>query len=177
MMKTRTIVIAIVVILVLAWAYWFFIGPALFTQRVDETLPIAAPVEPVPIAPEAEAAPEEAPVQEAEQAVVLKQGEFIEIDKVHKGSGMAKIVKQGDKHYLTLEDFEVTNGPDLFVYLSENKDITDEDQLGEFKTLQPLKGNVGNQVYEISEEDAENFESVVIWCKRFGVLFSSATLN
>ncbi len=135
--------------------YWYFIGIAPLTIRVNETMPNPAP---------------------GEEMIVLKQGEFTAIDTIHKGSGTAKIVKSDEKYFLILENFHVTNGPDLYVYLSKNKEITNERALGEFKEIMQLKGNEGNQVYEITKENAENFSSIVIWCKRFGVLFSSATL-
>ncbi len=172
-MKTKTIIIVVVILALLGFAYWFFIGGALTTQRVDEVLPTT-----VTVLERQDFVGANSEVIEIEvpTATVLKQGEFTEIDSVHKGSGVAKVIEQDGKYFLTLEDFKVTNGPDLFVYLSKNKDITKKAELGEFKNLQALKGNEGNQVYEISKEDADNFESVVIWCKRFGVLFSSATL-
>ena len=147
----KRVVLGVLAIAFIVWAYWFFIGPAFTTQRVEEAMP--------------------------DRMDVLKTGTFTVIDGVHKGSGTAKVVFSGGKYYVVLEDFKVTNGPDLYLYLSEGRDVMDEDELGAFRVVSRLKGNEGNQVYEITKEDAESFSSVVIWCKRFGVLFSSATLS
>jgi hypothetical protein len=41
-----------------------------------------------------------------------------------------------------------------------------------------LKGNVGNQNYDIPDEiDLDQFQSVVIYCVPFHVVFSSAALS
>jgi len=46
---------------------------------------------------------------------------------------------------LRLEDLIVTNGPDLYVYLSTDKSASDIVNLGR------LKANIGNQNYQIPE--------------------------
>jgi len=46
---------------------------------------------------------------------------------------------------LRLEDLIVTNGPDLYVYLSTDKSASD------FVNLGRLKANIGNQNYQIPE--------------------------
>jgi hypothetical protein len=153
--KLGTRILAILAILAVGgFLYWFFIGDALSLGRVEEAMP--AP---------------------AEAMQVLKQGQFRDADRFHRGSGTAKVIQADGKYFLILEDFKVTAGPDLFVYLSKSPDVTDDDSLGEHKSLARLKGSEGSQVYEISKEDAEQFASAVIWCKRFGVLFASASLQ
>lgn len=68
----------------------------------------------------------------------------------------------------------MTNGPDLYVYLSNSNTPTrDEKSLGQYVNLGRLKGNVGNQNYEIPEL-ASGYTTAVIWCKKFSVLFSYA---
>ena len=71
------------------------------------------------------------------------------------------------------------DGPDLFVYLSETKTPTGNlDSLGDYIDLGSLKGNKGNQNYELSANiDISSYNSVVIWCKQFGVLFPYAVIN
>src|SRR3989344_801783 len=51
----------------------------------------------------------------------LVEGQFVEVDLIHKGSGTARIVEEAGERYLQLENFSVTNGPDLYVYLSESR--------------------------------------------------------
>jgi len=73
--------------------------------------------------------------------------------------------------YVRFENFKSTNGPDLFVYLAT------DDQASDFVDLGRLKGNVGNQNYEIPEGvDLSKYNKVLVWCKAFSVLFGSAEL-
>ena len=47
-----------------------------------------------------------------------------------------------------------------------------------FVNLGRLKGNVGDQNYEIPDEtDINSHNNVLIWCKAFSVLFGSAELK
>jgi hypothetical protein len=73
---------------------------------------------------------------------------------------------------LRLENFRATNGPDLHVYLSTDKSASD------FVSLGRLKGNIGNQNYEIPEgTELSKYDTVLIWCRAFSVLFGSAELK
>lgn len=107
----------------------------------------------------------------------LFQGSFVGVDFVHKGSGTARIIQDGVKRYLRLENFEVTNGPDLYVYLSESQTPgNDLKSLDKYINLGRLKGNIGDQNYEIPDPFQE-YNSVVIWCQKFGVLFTYAIIK
>ncbi|MDP5026124.1 MAG: DM13 domain-containing protein, partial [Aquiluna sp.] len=49
---------------------------------------------------------------------------------------------------------------------------------GEYFSLGKLKGNLGDQNYEIPAElDLERFSSMSIWCVRFAVSFGAAELG
>ena len=53
------------------------------------------------------------------QPVVLATGTFQGADSVHRGEGKALLVRLADgQRFLRFEQFRVTNGPDLYVYLS-----------------------------------------------------------
>lgn len=112
--------------------------------------------------------------------VALAAGAFRDADKLHKGSGDAGLYRLADgNHVLRLENLDVTNGPDLHVYLVRHpgpvssSDVTEDNYLD----LGALKGNIGNQNYAIAPgTDLAGFASVVVWCKAFGVLFSTAPL-
>jgi len=108
----------------------------------------------------------------------VKSGSFVDIDLIHKGSGIAKLITDGSKSIIRLEDFKVTNGPDLHINLSKNEDglSNDIESLGGYIDLGKLKGNIGSQNYEVNE-DIEGYNTVVIWCEKFSVLFSYAVLN
>ncbi|MDP2691583.1 MAG: DM13 domain-containing protein [bacterium] len=114
--------------------------------------------------------------KEKQENFVSRQGMFNEVDLIHKGSGLALIYPEtSEGPILRLENFSVTRGPNLYVYLSRNGNISSSDQLGTYHDLGPLKSSKGNQNYKLPSNHSE-FKSVVIWCKAFGVLFSSATL-
>jgi hypothetical protein len=80
---------------------------------------------------------------------------------------------------LELTEFETLNGPDLHLYLVAASDAADSEALeaAGFVTLGPLKGNVGNQAYEVPPDvDLDRFRVVTVWCRRFGVNFATAPL-
>gem|GEM_PF-266507 len=101
-------------------------------------------------------------------------GNFVDAgDGFHKVEGVAKVVNLADgKTFLRLENLKATNGPDLYVYLSTDKGVSD------FVNLGRLKGNIGNQNYEIpAGTDLAKYDTVLIWCKAFSTLFGSAKLS
>jgi len=101
-------------------------------------------------------------------------GNFVDAgDGFHKAEGVAKVINLEDgKTVLRLENLKATNGPDLYVYLSTGKDASDIVNLGR------LKGNIGNQNYEIPQgTDLTKYDTVLIWCKAFSTLFGSAKLS
>jgi hypothetical protein len=120
-----------------------------------------------------------APVSEP---VSLATGQFNELDSVHKGEGTATIFSLPDgERVLRFENFRVTNGPDLFVYLSGHpapKSSSELHQAGHDIDLGRLKGNVGNQNYVLpANVDLTTVKSVAIYCKRFTTMFSTAELR
>ena len=110
-------------------------------------------------------------------AQVLASGNFHDV--AHKGVGRATIYQLGGKRVLRFTNFETSNGPDVRVYLVATKDAGDSEivkQAG-FVEVGALKGNIGNQNYELSSElDLNKYRAVTIWCKRFGVNFATAPL-
>jgi hypothetical protein len=105
---------------------------------------------------------------------VLAMGSFVGVnDGIHNAEGMAKVVKLADgKQLLRLEDFKATNGPDLYVYLAT------DDTAQEYVSLGELKANIGDQNYEIPVgTDLTKYNTALIWCKQFSVLFGSAEIS
>jgi hypothetical protein len=96
----------------------------------------------------------------------------------HDAQGRAQAIERAKGgRVLTLTNFEVDNGPDLRVYLVAGPGAT-EDEVDDFEDLGGLKGNKGNQQYEIpAEVDLERYSTVVIWCRAFSVLFARAPLK
>lgn len=117
---------------------------------------------------------------ESNDPAILSQGTFVDADSFHQGEGAATIYTLADgSHVLRLEDFMVTNGPALRVILSTNPTPTNQSNIGEdYIDLGALKGNMGNQNYDIpADVDLSQVQSVVIYCQPFHVVFSTATLN
>jgi uncharacterized iron-regulated membrane protein len=122
----------------------------------------------------------EAPVDQAAGPwSIAVQGEFVDADSFHVGSGSATILQQDRQQILRLEDFSVTNGPDLHVILSTHPAPADRSEVGEdYVDLGSLKGNIGNQNYEIAAGiDLTEYQSIVIYCVPFHVVFATATLS
>lgn len=102
---------------------------------------------------------------------VLRTGSFVGAgDGIHNAKGIAKIIPlQDGSSILRLENLRVINGPNLYVYLSPDKSASD------FIIIGKLKANNGNQNYEIpTETDLSKYNTVLIWCRPFSVLFGSA---
>jgi hypothetical protein len=107
--------------------------------------------------------------------VDVAAGEF-EVADEGSAAGTATLVRKAEGgRVLTLTDFEVANGPDLRVYLvpGDGKDTGDRIDLG------GLKGNIGNQQYEVPDgaDTPAKYRTVVIWCRSFSVAFARATLE
>ncbi len=111
--------------------------------------------------------------------IPLSMGTFTGADEFHQGKGLATIYRLEDgSHVLRLEDFEVTNGPDLHVLLVPSNNPVDRDDIEGYVDLGSLKGNIGNQNYGLPLDiDPDAFGSVVIYCQPFHVLFSAASLS
>ena len=109
-----------------------------------------------------------------ETSDLLLTDSFIGVgDGIHDAQGIAKVIPiEGGSNVLRLEDLVVTNGRDLYVYLSTDNSASDFIDVGR------LKANIGNQNYEVPEgTDLTKYDTVLIWCKAFSVLFGSADLR
>ena len=113
------------------------------------------------------------------ELVLIASGQFVGADSFHQGSGSVALYQQGDQFVVRFEDFSVTNGPDLHVILSKHPSPSTQAEVGEdYVDLGQLKGNLGNQNYTVPAGiDASEFQSVVIYCMPFHVVFSIGTLN
>lgn len=115
---------------------------------------------------------------------IFRSGIFIHpnpSDPIHWGKGKVLIYHQDLLYevYLT-EDFAVGPGPDYHVYLSTGSGITSKSAFNSARNFElgKLKSFNGGQVYRIDGDiDLTNIQSVVIWCKAFGQLISSAELK
>jgi hypothetical protein len=108
--------------------------------------------------------------------VLLARGRFESV--AHSASGVATTVRRAEGgKVLTLTSFEVDNGPDLRVYLVAGP-ARNESEVDDFEDLGALKGNKGNQQYDIPRGlDLGRYTTVVIWCRAFSVNFARAPLS
>ena len=155
-----------------------------------ETLPeAAATVPPTTAAPTATDVPTatdapvatEAPattVAPVPQIVTLAEGSFIPRGR-YSGQGDAIVLNDGsEQRFLRFENFSTDNGPDLRVYLSASDANGDSGAFDDdFVDLGVLKGNIGDQNYEIPVDvDLSVYDTVVVWCVRFSTPFTAADL-
>ena len=185
----------LVALAVVAVAGWWLLSPLFIDKAVDEEFPRAARADIPPEMTRAEVGrvmtamakvdqpvmAEDMPQARAVAPQVVASGSFRDADSFHRGSGTATIYRAADgSHLLRLEEFVVTNGPDLRVLLaaSPNPQSREELQAGGYVHLAKLKGNIGNQNYELPPEiDPTAQGSVIIYCMPFRVIFSVASLK
>ncbi|MEM7013491.1 MAG: DM13 domain-containing protein [Verrucomicrobiota bacterium] len=157
-----------------AWlAFGFFGIQALFVNRaVEEEIPESVSSLISPSQADADA-----------QGELLGKGSFQQGDSTYSIVGNVFMGRADGQISLTFTEFEVTNGPDLFVYAvktntTDNKTVKDAVANGDFLNLGALKGNLGNQIYSIENEfDSEEYQVISIWCRRFSRNFGSAKLE
>lgn len=113
--------------------------------------------------------------QDNGSSVELAAGQFGGL--AHPGSGRAAVVEVRDgRRVLTFTDFATTNGPDLRVYLTSKVPAAGE--LGRAVDVGALKGNRGDQQYELPEAvDTARYHHVIVWSRVFGVVFTAAELT
>ena len=151
------------IVILLIPLFWYLLSPLFLDDIVNEEAPTDS------------GSNNDNNIQQPDEEIefnTMTMASFSGVDSFHKVSGNAIILETNDQKILRLEDFESTNGPDLFVYLSSDTKATD------FVSLGVLKGNKGNQNYDIPEgTDLEKYPHVLIYCKQFGFLFGSAEIK
>lgn len=168
---------------------WYLGSPLVLSRTVDEPAPIvAAAVSPATTAPSPaalDATPSARPSSPASSSAtqpptltpappLMLEGTFAGADDFHFGRGTAKLIETAPGMFVVrLEDFEVRNGPDLFVHLSPSATGYADGAV----SLGRLKADRGNQNYPVPDgTKVADARSVVIWCRQFAVLFATAPL-
>ena len=120
----------------------------------------------------------EAPAATASgQGSLVSMGELMGADMFHTGSGLVLLVRGPDGSLvLRFQDYEVRNGPDLFIYLTPDPDgDVHVDGAIELSEIRATSGNVN---YELPDGvDPSTFRAAVIYCRAFSVLFAHAELE
>lgn len=172
--------IAVVGALLLALGLYWFQPWKLFTDhRVNDALPAVA-TEPVPVHRAQPAPSQTAPTTpRPARPVLLARGTFISHE--HHTTGTASIVRQPNgSRVLAIADLSTSEGPVVKVWLTDQRVTKDGWHVfddGHYVNLGSLKGNLGNQLYDIPPDaDLSRLQSVTIWCDRFDVSFGAAQL-
>jgi Electron transfer DM13 len=155
---------------VAAGALGAYLGLTTLTDKVVEEQVATATAEPAKARPQADGA------HHRHRNVLLATAGFESGE--HESHGTARTIRlaQGGR-VLTLTDFSTSPGPDLRVYLVAGP-AADESQVDDYVDLGGLKGNKGDQQYTVpAEVDLRKYETVVIWCRAFSVLFARAPLE
>lgn len=161
-MSKRNIIIAVAIIIV--GGLWYAFRPELLfvNQTVSEEFPGGAAM---------------ASIEKGPMAVT--KGNFRGL--AHEAKGLASIYQLADrKRTLRLTEFETSNGPDVHVYLTAAEVAKGNDAVKEagFIDLGSIKGNIGDQNYDLpAGVDLAKYRAVTVWCKRFGVNFSTTPLS
>lgn len=155
-------VLFIAAVLAVAVAWYLFRPERLFIDKaVTETFPVAR----------AESVSSQTPRP-------IASGRFHSV--AHETKGTATVYELTDgRRVLRFSEFETSNGPDVQVYLVAVADSNDNDTVrkSEFIHVAALKGNVGDQNYDLpAGVDLAKYRSVTVWCRRFAVNFGTAPL-
>lgn len=107
---------------------------------------------------------------------LVAEGRFESLE--HETGGVAQVIEMPDgRRFLTLTRFETDNGPDLRVYLS-TPDADQGSSGSASEDLGALKGNVGDQQYEVPPSvNVTELSRALIWCRAFSAGFGFAQLQ
>ena len=156
-MNKKLVISAIIVAIIIPLSV-YTISPLIIESTVNEELPVSMQT-----------------VNDEQQRVMTSHsGRFVGVDDgIHDAQGVVLVLPlEEGKNILRFEDFHSTNGPDLHVYLATDNTASD------FVNLGRLKANNGNQNYDIPEgTDISKYDTALIWCKQFSVLFGHAELS
>jgi hypothetical protein len=128
-------------------------GAAQINNEVNETIQAMAP-----------------PNTDMSSIYELRSGNFTNSGNISKVSGISRILSVNDVEFLRFEHFNVTNGPELHVYFTNNGDLANSKDLG------LLKGNLGPQNYFLGD-NANQYDTVVIASKPFKMVYAKAMLE
>jgi len=90
----------------------------------------------------------------------------------HPARGYVRVFETPEEQIIRYEDYEGTNGPDLYIYLAKDLDAE------EFVNLGLARGNKGNINYGVPLDiNIDEYTYVLTWCRALGVLFDYAKIN
>jgi hypothetical protein len=166
MKKLILIILALFILSITAWLSltYFEVQKLFINERVDEALPTETTADSTSQAPQK-----------------IAEGSLVRVDAIHYGEGAVQLFEDATgERIIRFDNVKIGNGPDLFVYVSDSTEPTNElESLGNYKNIGKLKGNIGSQNYTLPSTAELGFEprTIIVWCKRFEVLFTYAVLK
>jgi hypothetical protein len=133
----------------------YLAATTLVDKTVNETVVTGTPASAMP--------PTRAEPQRERRNVEEARGTFVSGEHTTRGTAHIVRLASGGR-VLTLTNFETDAGPDLRVRIGD-------------VDLGALKGNKGDQQYELPDGLRPGNDSVLIWCRAFSALFGSAELR
>ncbi len=117
---------------------------------------------------------------ESVTARMLAAGDFGGVDSVRRASGRAQLLDGGDIQILRFTDFNVSNAPNLQVWLSTEAGVTGAGDVRAVDVIPvaSLERHHGDQIYVLPDGlDVSRYRSVLIWSPEFGMLYGVANLE
>ena len=161
--QSRWSIVAFVVIVLLAGGFvlaqTFFLPEK--ATKVDEAMPLSM-----------------------DSTSVVKTGTFSG-KTGHHVSGTVKVIQMGNDYYLRFENYEQTQGPDVFVYVTPSPDPDSRSEIDAGLRVLVDGGADGGESTKTGNFnqklppnfDPAMYEGVGIWCDNFSVPFGSAVLG
>lgn len=140
---------------------WWTLSPLFIDRTVNDAPPLPAHEEGA------------RHINEAGAAETTTRGPFPVVGTpLHPASGEVRIIKTPEVTIVRYENYEGTNGPDLFVYLANDLEAND------FVNLGRAQGNRGNINYTVPAGVViDDYRYVMVWCRAFSELFDYAHLR
>lgn len=115
---------------------------------------------------------------------VLKTGTFSGAAG-HTVEGTVSLVRDEEGLYLRFEDYEQTQGPDVYVYVTPAESPTSQSAVSDGRKVRIDGGGDGGEstkegtfTQRLPEGvDASEVNGVAVWCDQFATPFGSATLS
>lgn len=156
---------------------WWTISPFFLTTTVTETSREATVQVTVAPATAATGATATGPAATAATvARLIARGELQRVDDVHRGTGPVVLFELEGKRVIRFENVAIQNGPDLHVYLARGSGGAYDGSRDLY--LGVLKATNGTFTYDLAAGTrTDDYQSVVVWCRAFSVLFTWADLK
>ena len=171
-LKVSALLAGLILLLVLASLAWWMFSPLFLHNTASDANPFT----------------NTSSTENQSGAVILARGTFIDkqnsgvgLNNDH-GSGNVALGKTAAGEYLIhFDHLNVTNGPDLHVYLAPTRNATDAGQVKQegvdLGSLTATEGSLNVTIPTDLAPMLKRYHSVVIVCKTFSLIFTTAPLT